>query len=91
LNPILVVISGISFLGLFCMLTIVLRRFWRLLSACGVALIVCVLLTSPLIKRFGANGASYSLIAACLLGILILVIGVAIDISRIQTQESTEI
>jgi hypothetical protein len=50
-----------------------------------------VLLTSPLIKRFGANGASYSLIAACLLGILILVIGVAIDISRIQTQESTEI
>ena len=90
LNPILIVNFGISFLGMFCMITVVLRKFWRLLSACGAALLVCVLLTSPLLKRFGANGASYSLIAACLLGILILAIGVLIDISRMQTEASAE-
>ncbi|MBQ9750833.1 MAG: lipopolysaccharide biosynthesis protein [Clostridia bacterium] len=90
LNPILIVNFCISFLGLFCMLAVVLRKFWRLLSACGAALLVCVLLTSPLLKRFGANGASYSLIAACLLGILILAIGVLIDISRMQTEASAE-
>ena len=72
------------------MITVVLRKFWRLLSACGAALLVCVLLTSPLLQRFGANGASYSLIAACLLGLVILAIGVAIDIGRIQTKASVE-
>ena len=90
LNPILIVNFGISFLGMFCMITVVLRKFWRLLSACGAALLVCVLLTSSLLQRFGANGASYSLIAACLLGLVILAIGVAIDIGRIQTKASVE-
>lgn len=88
LDPILIVNFGISFFGLFCMLTVVLRRFWRLLSACGAAMLVCLGSTAPLIRRFGANGASYSLIVACLLGILILVIGVAIDINHIQTKEN---
>lgn len=90
LDPILIVNFCISFFGLFCMLTVVLRKLWRLLSACSAAMLVCLCLTVPLIRRFGANGASYGLIAACLLGILILAVGVAIDVSRIQVKENMD-
>ncbi len=82
-NPILIVNFAISYLGFFCMLTVVLRKFKRLLIACGSAFVTCLLLTSPLIDYAGASGASYSLIAACLVGVLILTLGTLLDIKRI--------
>lgn len=90
LNPILIVNFLLSFLGLFCMLTVVLRRFGRLLAACGSAFVTCIFLTTPLIKRFGANGASYALIAACLLEMLILGIGIMLDIKHMQLKKETQ-
>lgn len=83
LNPILIVNFTISYLGFFCMLTVVLRKFKRLLLACGTSFVTCLLLTAPLIEWGGANGASYSLIAACLIGVLILAVGTLLDIKRI--------
>ncbi len=81
LDPILLVNFLLSFLGFFCMLTVVLRAFRWLLAGCGAAFLGCFLLTKPLILQVGdANGASYALILACLVGVAVLVVGDAITL-----------
>lgn len=84
LNPILIVNFAISFLGFFCMLTVVLRKFKRLLLGCGAAFAICLFLTKPLIGQYEANGCSYSLILACVVGIAVLATGTALDVYKIN-------
>ncbi len=72
LMPILLVNLVISYLGLFSMAVIVLRRIRALLVAYAAGFVLSVVLPSPFIRLFGVNGTSYALIAAGAAVLLIL-------------------
>ncbi len=76
LMPILAVNLMISYMGLFSMAVIVLRKFRFLLAGHAVGFLMAILLPSPAIARFGANGTSYALIAAGFAVSAILIAGI---------------
>jgi len=90
LNPILIVNFAVACLGFFCMLVIVLRKFRWLLAGCGTGFVLCLVLTTPAIHLFGANGASYSLIVAAVAAILILLVCIILTVRKDQKLSKEE-
>ncbi len=85
LFPILVVNVVSAYFGLFCMLSIVLRRFRWLLSGCFAGFLLSIFLTKPAIGWFGANGTSYSIIFATVIACLVLLIGILLEFKAQRT------
>ncbi len=75
LTPILLVNLVISFLGLYSMAVIVLRKFKILLSGYAIGFVLVVLLPMPAIRYFGTNGTSWALIAAGCAVLALLICG----------------
>lgn len=80
LNPILIVSTSVSCLGLLGVVTIVLRKFKWLLGGYGAGFLLCLILTSPAIGMFGVNGASYSLVLSTVVSCIILFAGCIISL-----------
>ena len=76
LLPVLVGIVGVAVLSFLETLEIILRDLVWLLIGCGAGLLAEVVSSVVLIRRVGANGASYSIIIATALAAVILLIRV---------------
>lgn len=88
LIPILLSIAAFSLFAFLCMLAVVLRNFRFLLLGCGAGFLLSLLLSRPFILRFGADGASYSLILAALGASLFLFAGVLYSLFKPGTTEA---
>ncbi len=80
LFPILICVFMGAFMSLFCTLCVVVRAFKELIAANVVGLVLCCALTPVFISCFGANGASFGLIA----GIIVACIIMAITILKVK-------
>lgn len=76
LSPILCATFGLATLSFFCMLAVVRRRFLFLCIAVGTGTLLSFVATLFFIPVFHANGASYGLLAASAVAILLLCIPV---------------
>ncbi len=72
LYAILVAVFGTAILSFFCMLAVVRRRFLALCISTGAGALCSGLSAFPLIVAFGAAGASYALLLASALSVLLL-------------------
>lgn len=72
LFPILGAVFATATLSFFCMLAVVRRRFLPLCIATAVGALISLGAAFPLIRFFGADGASYALLAAAFTAVLLL-------------------
>ena len=89
LMPILWVNAAVSYLGFLSMVVIVLRGFRWLLAGYAAGFLICLLATAPAIGWLGPNGASYSIIAACAVAILVLAAGVICGLHGARRPDGT--
>ena len=76
LIPILLAISALAIFGFLCMLAIVLRNISSLIIGTSLGFASTIIITLPMINKFGINGTSYSLIVSTLIANAVLVIGI---------------
>jgi O-antigen/teichoic acid export membrane protein len=76
LLPILIAISAISILAFLCMIAIVLRSIPSLIIGTAIGFASTLIITVPMINKFGINGTSYSLIVSALIASAVLVISI---------------
>lgn len=76
LLPILIAISAISILAFLCMIAIVLRSIPSLIIGTAIGFASTLIITVPMINKFGVNGTSYSLIVSALIASAVLVISI---------------
>ncbi len=90
LTPILFVNLVISFLGLISMVMVVVRSFRWLLGGYAVGFVMEILISPVFIRRFGADGASYALILAGCLAMLIHLVGLFLTVRHMGKQTTSD-